>query len=185
MRQWRPIIRSQGCGVRKSCGFFLLDESERLRLQGDAGGSLAAAAKAVDLLRTVDDDAACDPHPVPAANNCNVLRRYRRAHLQWCTAMRFSAHAAAIRTSEHPEEVSGMLLHIKSICAQIEDPFGAALCSQSRVYSLVGDGCLAEAAASCDPDRATFEHMRDDQGVGTVLEAQSWYRTPLFPNCRS
>jgi hypothetical protein len=97
MRQWRPIIRSQGCGVRKSCGFFLLDESERLRLEGDAGGSLAAAAKAVDLLRTVDDDAACGSNPVPAVNNCNVLRRYRRAHLQWCTAMRFSAHTAAIR----------------------------------------------------------------------------------------
>ena len=69
-----------------------------------------------------------------------------------------------------------MLLQVKSICAQIDDPFGAALCSQSRVYSLVGDGCLAEAAASCDSDRATFERMRDDQGVGTVLEAQSWYR---------
>ncbi len=72
MRQWRPIIRSQGCGVRKCCGVFLLDESERLRLEGDAEGSLAAAAKAVDLLRTVDDDTACTSHPVPAVNNCNV-----------------------------------------------------------------------------------------------------------------
>jgi hypothetical protein len=45
--------------VRKVCGFYLLDESERLRLEGDSSGSLAAAAKAVALLQTVDDDAAC------------------------------------------------------------------------------------------------------------------------------
>lgn len=63
MREWRPIIRQQGCGVRKFCGFFLLDESERLRLSGDASGSLAAAAKAVALLQTVDDDAAYHPRP--------------------------------------------------------------------------------------------------------------------------
>ena len=116
MREWRPIIRNQGCGVRKTCGFFLLVESERLRLSGDASGSLAAAAKAVALLQTVDDDAA-----------------YRRAHLQWCTAMRFTAHSAAIRTSEKPEDVSAMLLQVKTICSDIEDPFGAALCSQTRV----------------------------------------------------
>jgi hypothetical protein len=103
--------------VRKVCGFYLLDESERLRLEGDSSGSLAAAAKAVALLQTVDDDAA-----------------YRRAHLQWCTAMRFTAHTAAIRTSEAPEEVSDMLLQVRTICAEIDDPFGAALCSQSRVY---------------------------------------------------
>lgn len=116
MREWRPIIRNQGCGVRKVCGFYLLDESERLRLEGDSSGSLASAAKAVELLKTVDDNAA-----------------YRQAHLQWCTAMRFNAHTAAIRTSEHPEEVSQMLLHVKSICNGIDDPFGAALCSQTRV----------------------------------------------------
>jgi hypothetical protein len=41
-------------------------------------------------------------------------------------------------------------------------------------YSLVGDGCLAEAAASCAAACDTFERMRDDQGVGTVKEAQAW-----------
>ena len=157
MREWRPIIRSQGCGVRKFCGFYLLDESERLRLNGDSSGSLASASKAVDLLKTVDDDAA-----------------YRRAHLQWCTAMRATAHAAAIRTGDRPEDVSQMLLAVKSICSDIDDPFGAALCTQTRVYSLVGDGCLAEAAAGCAAARDTFQRMRDDQGVGTVQEAQSW-----------
>jgi taurine dioxygenase len=30
MREWRPVIRKQGCGVRKTCGFYLLEESERL-----------------------------------------------------------------------------------------------------------------------------------------------------------
>jgi hypothetical protein len=63
MREWRPIIRRQGCSVRKLCGFYLLDESERLRLSGDASGSLAASAKAVALLQTVDDDAAYIPPP--------------------------------------------------------------------------------------------------------------------------
>ncbi len=66
MREWRPVIRSQGCGVRKTCGFFLLAESERLKAEGDAEGSLASAGKAVALLQTVDDPSA-----------------YRRAHLQW------------------------------------------------------------------------------------------------------
>jgi hypothetical protein len=66
MREWRPIIRNQGCSVRKTCGFYLLDESERLRCAGDASESLASAAKAVALLNTVDDDAA-----------------YRQAHLQY------------------------------------------------------------------------------------------------------
>ncbi len=133
MREWRPIIRRQGCSVRKTCGFFLLGESERLQAGGDAEGSLASAAKAVALLQTVDDAAA-----------------YRTAHLQWCaqhlalqptcgliflrcTAMRFTAHSAAIMTSEKPEDVSDMLLKVKSICSDIEDPFGAAVCSQNRV----------------------------------------------------
>ncbi len=61
--------------------------------------------------------------------------RYRRAHLQWCTAMRFTAHSAAIKTSERPEEVSEMLLTVQGICRDIADPFGAALCSQTRVYA--------------------------------------------------
>ena len=49
MREWRPVIRKQGCGVRKTCGFYLLEESERLRLDGDAATARTACVNPLAL----------------------------------------------------------------------------------------------------------------------------------------
>jgi hypothetical protein len=59
-------------------------------------------------------------------------------------------------------------------CSSRPQHYSGIIVTLRHRYSLVGDGCLAEAAESCAAACDTFERMRDDQGVGTVKEAQAW-----------